>query len=73
VLCGFCYQAAQVLAQDVQCAACPGTAGDPDRDAVIIAKLRDNLGAHIYMCHACTQADLSMLSDLEVPPSEDSN
>ncbi|HET7016150.1 MAG TPA: hypothetical protein VFI65_19670 [Streptosporangiaceae bacterium] len=59
LLCGFCYQAAQVLAEEVQCAACPNAAGDPERDAVI-AKLRDNLGAHIYLCHACTQTDLNM-------------
>jgi len=73
LLCGFCYQAAQVLAEAIQCAACPNTAGNPDRDAVIIAKLRDDLGAHIYLCHACTQADLSTLSNPEAPPSENSN
>ncbi len=73
LLCGFCYQAAQVLADDVQCAVCPNTAGDPVRDAVIVAKLRDDLGAHIYLCHACTQANLGTLSDREAPHSDDSN
>jgi hypothetical protein len=59
LLCEFCYQAAQVLAKDVRCAACTNPAGDPDLDAVVIARLSDCLGAHIYLCAACAQADLS--------------
>lgn len=58
LLCGFCYQAAQVLAGDVRCAACARPAADPGHDAVIIAKVSDHLGAHIYLCHACADADL---------------
>ncbi len=59
LLCGFCYQAAQVLADGVWCAACGGPAGDPDLDAVVVAKISNELGAHIYLCAACADADLN--------------
>jgi hypothetical protein len=39
VLCGFCYQAAQVLATDLRCAACGQPAGDPGTDAVVVARV----------------------------------
>jgi hypothetical protein len=58
LLCGFCYQSAQVLAEDISCAACASPAGDPELDAVVIAKISDELGAHIYMCGTCADADL---------------
>ncbi len=58
LLCGFCYQAAQVLADDIRCAACGEPAGDPGRDAVVIAKISDALSVHFYLCHACADTDL---------------
>lgn len=61
LLCGFCYQAAQVLAENIRCAACGRPAGDPDRDAEVISKLSDDLGAHFYLCKACIKADLRSL------------
>jgi hypothetical protein len=56
LLCGFCYLAAQVLAEDIRCAACAGAAGDPDTDVTgTIAKISDELGARFYLCgHAPT-------------------
>src|SRR5215467_2868057 len=33
LLCQFCYQAAQILGEDITCAACGHPAGDPDADA----------------------------------------
>lgn len=59
LLCGFCYQAAQVLAEDIRCVACGRPAGDPDRDSAVVAKLADNLGAHFYLCHGCADSDLN--------------
>jgi hypothetical protein len=59
LLCPFCYQAAQVLVEEVRCAACASPAGDPDLDAVVIAKVSDELGAHFYLGGACADADLS--------------
>jgi hypothetical protein len=56
---GFCYQAAQVLAGTIRCAACASPAGDPGRDAVVIARLSGGLGAHFYLCQACADCDLS--------------
>jgi hypothetical protein len=50
LLCRFCYQAAQVLAQDVRCPAFGQQAGDPDQDAIVLAKVTDWLGAHLYLC-----------------------
>jgi hypothetical protein len=58
LLCGFCYQAAQVLAADICCTACASAAGDPDLDAVVIVKLSEDLGAHFYLCGGCAEADL---------------
>jgi hypothetical protein len=58
LLCGFCYQAAQVLAGDITCAACGRPAGDPDTDATVVAKVADWLGVHIYLCGRCARADL---------------
>jgi hypothetical protein len=58
LLCKFCYQAAQVLAQDVSCSACSGQAGDPDQDAIVLAKVTDSLGAHLYLCGSCADQDL---------------
>jgi hypothetical protein len=59
LLCGFCDPAAQVLAEDSRCAACAGPAGDPDLDAVVVAKISDQLGAHYDLCAACAGADLT--------------
>jgi hypothetical protein len=47
LLCMLCYQAAQVLAEEIRWAACASLAGDPGRDAVVIAKVSDELGAHL--------------------------
>jgi hypothetical protein len=58
LLCNFCYQAAQVLAEDIICTACGHTAGDPDTDAIVVAKAADWLGVHFYMCQSCTELDL---------------
>ena len=59
LLCGFCYQAAQILAENIRCAACSNPAGDHDHDRVIIANLSGDLGAHFYLCQACADSDLS--------------
>jgi len=53
LLCGFCYQAAQVLAEDVRCAACGRPAGDPSRGSAVVARLSGDLGAHFCLCGAC--------------------
>jgi hypothetical protein len=58
LLYGFCNQAAQVLVEHIRCAACTSPAGDPSYDAVVIAKVSDEFGAHFYLCHACAGADL---------------
>ncbi len=41
-----CYQAAQVLAENIQCTACGQAAGNPDTDAIVVLKVADWLGAH---------------------------
>jgi hypothetical protein len=41
LLCGFCYQAAQVLAENIRCTACGRPAGNPDTDAVVVLKIAD--------------------------------
>jgi len=58
LLCGFCYQAAQVLAENVRCAACGGPAEDAGTDAIVVLKVADWLGAHFYLCQSCTAQDL---------------
>ena len=58
LLCGFCYQAAQVLAGDVRCASCGQQAGNPDQDAIVVLKVNHWLGAHFYLCKSCTDLDL---------------
>lgn len=58
LLCGFCYQAAQVLASDIRCAACGQQAGDPGMDAVVVARVAPRLGAHFYLCSVCAELDL---------------
>ena len=60
LLCGFCYQAAQVLAENVVCAACGQPAGDPDKDAMVVVKVTDWLGAHFYLCQSCTDLDMRL-------------
>jgi hypothetical protein len=57
----FCYQAAQVLAGDVRCSACGQSAGDPGRDAVVVARVAPWLGAHFYLCSSCAELDLRHL------------
>jgi hypothetical protein len=54
----FCYQAAQVLAEDIQCAACGQPAGDPTQDAVVVARVAAWLGAHFYLCAFCAELNL---------------
>ncbi len=56
---GFCYRAAQVLAANIRCAACASPAGDADRDAVVIARLTEDLGAHLYLCQDCADCAFS--------------
>ena len=58
LLCGFCSQAAQILAGDIRCAACRQPAGDPDTDAVVVARIASWLDAHFYLCSACAALDL---------------
>jgi len=58
LLCDFCYQAAQVLASDIRCAACGQPAGDPGMDAVVVARVAPWLGAHFYLCSSCAELDL---------------
>jgi hypothetical protein len=58
LLCDFCYQAAQVLAGDIRCTACGQPAGDPGKDAVVMARVADRLGAHFYLCSPCAELDL---------------
>jgi hypothetical protein len=58
LLCDFCYQAAQVLATDIRCAACGQPAGDPGTDAVVVARVALSLGAHFSLCSRCAELDL---------------
>jgi hypothetical protein len=58
LLCEFCYQVAQVLAGDIECAACGRPAGDRGRDAVVVARVTAGLGAHFYLCSWCAELDL---------------
>jgi hypothetical protein len=50
LLCGFCYQAAQVLTGEVAYASCGRRAGNPDTDGTVVARVADWLGVHIYRC-----------------------
>jgi hypothetical protein len=45
-------------AAGICCAACGGPAGDPEADAVVAARVANWLGAHIYLCGGCVEADL---------------
>ena len=58
LLCDFCYQAAQVLAGDLGCAACGQPAGNPGTDAVVVAEAAPRLGAQFYLCSLCAEQDL---------------
>jgi len=58
LLCDFCYQAAQVLASDIRCAACGRPAGHPGTGAVVVARVVPRLGAHFYLCSSCAELDL---------------
>ena len=58
LLCGFCYQAAQVLAENIMCHAYGRQTGDPDRDAIVVLRVTGWLGAHFYLCKSCTDRDL---------------
>ena len=59
LLCGFCWEAAQVLAGDAACSACGCPAGDPRRDCVVVAKPVTGLGVHFWLCEACSNADIA--------------
>jgi hypothetical protein len=37
----------------------PGTAADPGHDAIIVAKISEFTGAHLYLCHTCHAIDIS--------------
>jgi hypothetical protein len=58
LLCNSCYRAAQ-QAPGICCAACQGPAVDPDHDAIIVAKINESTGAHLYLCHTCHTIDMS--------------
>jgi hypothetical protein len=58
LLCDFYYQAAQVLAGDIRCAACGQPAGDPSKDAAVVARVAAWFGAHFYLCSSCAELDL---------------
>jgi hypothetical protein len=58
LLCGFCYETAQVLATDIMCAACGQPAGDPGTDAVVVARVAPWLGACFSLCSRCAELDL---------------
>lgn len=58
LLCDFCYQAAQVLATDVRCAACGQPAGDPGTDALVVARVGPWIGVHFSRCSRCAELDL---------------
>jgi len=57
LLCGFCYQAARVLAQNISCAARRQLAGDPDQDAIVVVKVADWPGTHFWLCTSCAELD----------------
>jgi hypothetical protein len=63
LLCGFCYQAAQVLAENIMCHAYGRQTGDPDRDAIVVLRVTGWLGAHFYLCKSCTDRDLRFAGD----------
>lgn len=58
LLCTSSYRAAQQT-PGIRCAACHGPAGDPDHDAIIVAKISESTGAHVYLCHTCPAIDIS--------------
>jgi hypothetical protein len=58
LLCEFCYEAAQVLAEDIRCAGCGQAAGDPGKDAMVVGKAAAWLGVHFYLCVLCADLDL---------------
>jgi hypothetical protein len=55
--CDFCFEAAQVLAEDIRCTACGQPAGDPTQDAVVVARVAPWVGAHFYLCALCAELD----------------
>jgi hypothetical protein len=59
LLCGFCWEAAQVLAGDAACSACGRPATDPHRDCVVVAKPVTGLAVHFWLCEACSNADIA--------------
>jgi hypothetical protein len=58
LLCGFCYQAARVLTEDIRCTACGAPAGNPDADAIVVLKVAEWPAAHFCLCQSCTKQDL---------------
>jgi hypothetical protein len=60
LLCDFCYQAVQVLADNIGCAACGQPAGDQRRDAVVVARVASWLSVHFYLCMVCAEASTSI-------------
>jgi hypothetical protein len=59
LLCGFCWEAVQVLAGDAACSSCARPAGDPRRDCVVVAKPVTGLAVHFWLCEACSNADIA--------------
>ena len=41
-------------------AACGQPAGDPDKDAMVVVKVTDWLGAHFYLCQSCAELDICL-------------
>jgi hypothetical protein len=58
LLCDFCYQTAQMFAEDISCAACGQWAGSPGTDAIVVARVAAWLGAHFCLCSVCAEQDL---------------
>jgi hypothetical protein len=58
LLCDFCYEAAQVLAENIRCASCGRAAGDRGKDAIVMARVAAWLGVHFHLCMSCAEQDL---------------
>ena len=56
LLCGFCWEAAQVLAGDAACSSCARPAGDPRRDCVVVANADFRAGGSGQSCRVIAAA-----------------
>jgi hypothetical protein len=59
LLCGFCWEAAQLLTGDAACSSCARPPGDPGRDCVVVAKPVTGLAVHFWLCETCGNADIA--------------